>query len=39
MSTFVTVLLKFWFKSKEGIIEKISYEHHAYESADDKSLS
>ena len=24
---------------KKGIIEKISYEHHAYESVDDRSLS
>ena len=25
--------------NKEGIIEKISYERHAYESVDEKSLS
>ena len=25
--------------NKEGIIEKISYEHRAYESVDEKSLS
>ena len=26
MSTFVAVLLKFWIKKKEGIMERISYE-------------
>ena len=26
-------------KKKEGIIEKISYEHRVYESVDDRSLS
>ena len=39
MSTFGTVLLKFWFYRKEAIMEKISYERLAYESVDDKSSS
>ena len=25
--------------NKEGIIEKLSYEHHAYESVDNRSIS
>ena len=38
MSTFATVLLKFWFKKRRDH-EKNSYERRAYESEDDKSLS
>ena len=34
-----TVLPKFRFFFKEGIMEKTSYEWHVYESADDTSLS
>ena len=37
MSTFVTVLLIFYFK-KEGTMEKNSYERRAYESVDDKII-
>ena len=35
----VYVWQKFRFKKKEGIIEKISYEHRTYESVDDRSHS
>ena len=34
-----SVWLKFRIFKKEGIIEKITYEHRGYESADDRSLS
>ena len=35
MSSFIEISILF----QEGIIQKISYEHRAYESVDEKSLS